>query len=90
MTEIMKLICFVLCSGYFHGVSARGLQERPAHLHRRAFERARHAILVEYLHCAIVKAVLGIRDILVRIRIPGSVPLPNGSGSNSGSDSFLQ
>jgi hypothetical protein len=37
--------------------------------------------------------VLGIRDILVRIRIriPGSVPLTNGSesGSNSGSDSFL-
>ncbi len=26
----------------------------------------------------------------VRIRIPGSVPLANGSGSNSGSDSFLQ
>jgi hypothetical protein len=41
-------------------------------------------------------AVLGIRDILVRIRIRGSVPLTNGSGSgpgsgsNSGSDSFLQ
>ncbi len=35
------------------------------------------------------KAVLGIRDILVRIRIPGSVPLTNGSGSNSGSGSFL-
>ncbi len=44
-------------------------------------------------------SVLGIRDILVRIRmrIPGSVPLTNGSGtgsssgsgSNSGSDSFL-
>jgi hypothetical protein len=37
--------------------------------------------------------VLGIRDILVLIRIPGSVPLTNGSrsgsGSNSGSDSFL-
>jgi hypothetical protein len=35
------------------------------------------------------KAVLGIRDILVRIRIriPGSVPLT--SGSNSGFDSFL-
>jgi hypothetical protein len=34
--------------------------------------------------------VLGIRDILVRIRIPGSVPLTNGSrsGSNSGSDSL--
>jgi hypothetical protein len=31
-------------------------------------------------------AVLGIRDILVRIRIPVSVPLTNGSGSNS----FLQ
>jgi len=28
-----------------------------------------------------VKPVLGIRDILVRIRIPGSVPLTNGSGS---------
>ncbi len=34
------------------------------------------------------KAVLGIRDILVRIR--GSAPLTNGSGSNSGPDSFLQ
>ncbi len=32
---------------------------------------------------------LGIRDILVRIRIPGSVPLTIGSGSNSGSDYFL-
>jgi hypothetical protein len=31
-------------------------------------------------------AVLGIRDILVGIRIPGSLPLTNGSGS----DSFLQ
>jgi hypothetical protein len=32
--------------------------------------------------------MLGIRDILVRIRIriPGSVPLTNGSGSGSGSD----
>jgi hypothetical protein len=40
-------------------------------------------------------AVLGIRDIFVRIRIRGSVPLTNGSGSgpgsgsNSRSDSFL-
>ncbi len=36
-------------------------------------------------------SVLGIRDIFVRIRIPGSVPLSNGSvsGSNSVSDSFL-
>ncbi len=33
------------------------------------------------------KAVLGIRDILVRIRIHGSVPLTNGSRSNSGSGS---
>ncbi len=44
---------------------------------------------------AVLVAVLGIRDILVRIRIriPVSVPLNNGSGSgsgsNSGSDSFL-
>jgi hypothetical protein len=37
----------------------------------------------------IIKAVSVIRDILVRIRIPGCVPLTNGSGSNSGSDSFL-
>ncbi len=35
------------------------------------------------------KPVLGIRNILVRIRIPGSVPLTNRSGSNSGSDSSL-
>jgi hypothetical protein len=34
--------------------------------------------------------VLGIRDILVWIRIRGSVPRTNRSGSNSGSDSFLQ
>ncbi len=34
--------------------------------------------------------VLGIRDILVRIRIRGSMPLTNGSGFNSGADSFLQ
>jgi hypothetical protein len=33
-------------------------------------------------------SVLGIRDLLVRIRIRGSVPLTNGSGSSSGSDSF--
>ncbi len=35
--------------------------------------------------------VLGIHDILMRIRIPRSVPLTNGSGSgsDSGSDSFL-
>jgi hypothetical protein len=32
----------------------------------------------------------GIRDILVRIGVLGSVPLTNGSGSNSESDSFLQ
>ncbi len=32
-------------------------------------------------------AELGIRDILVRIRIPGSVPLANGSGSGSNSGS---
>jgi hypothetical protein len=37
-----------------------------------------------------IQPVLGIRDILMRI--PGSIPLANGSGSgsNSGSDSFLQ
>jgi hypothetical protein len=36
-------------------------------------------------------SMLGIRDILVQIwiRIPGSILLTNGSGSNSGSDSFL-
>ncbi len=38
--------------------------------------------------------LLGIRDILLRIRIPESVPLNNGSGSGSGSnygsDSFVQ
>jgi hypothetical protein len=31
---------------------------------------------------------LGIRDIFVQIRIRGSIPLTNGSGSNSGYDSF--
>ncbi len=36
-----------------------------------------------------LRSVLGIRDILLRIRIHGSVPLTHGSGSNSGSDSFL-
>jgi hypothetical protein len=36
------------------------------------------------------KPVVGIRDILVRIRIHGSTPLTDGSGANSGSDSFLQ
>jgi hypothetical protein len=34
------------------------------------------------------RSVLGIRDILVRIR--GSAPLTHGSGSNFGSNSFLQ
>ncbi len=77
----MRLICFVLCSGYFHGVSAGGLQERPAHLHWRAFERTRQAIFVEYRISIIVKAVLGIRDILVRIRIPRSAPLTQCCGS---------
>ncbi len=37
-----------------------------------------------------LEPVLGIRDILMRIRIPGSVPLTNGSGPGSGSDYFLQ
>ncbi len=36
-----------------------------------------------------LEPVLGIRDILMRIRIPGSVPLTNGSGCGSWSDSFL-
>jgi hypothetical protein len=36
------------------------------------------------------KAVLGTRDFLVRIRIRGSVPQTNGSGSNFGSDFILQ
>jgi hypothetical protein len=40
----------------------------------------RHFILGQHW-----KPVLGIRDILVRIRIPGSVPLTNGSGPGSGS-----
>ncbi len=41
-----------------------------------------------YVHTATAcQAVLGIRDILVRIRIPGSVPLTNGSGSGSGTNS---
>jgi hypothetical protein len=31
-------------------------------------------------------SLLGIRDILVRIRIRGSVPLANGSGADSRSD----
>jgi hypothetical protein len=39
-----------------------------------------------YVHTATAfQAVLGTRDLLVRIRIPGSVPLTNGSGSGSGS-----
>jgi hypothetical protein len=32
---------------------------------------------------SVFETLLGIRDILVRIRIRGSVPLPNGSGSRS-------
>jgi hypothetical protein len=36
-----------------------------------------------------LKAVLRIHDILVRIRILGSVPLTNGSGSGYGSCFFL-
>jgi hypothetical protein len=36
-----------------------------------------------------ILAVVGIHDILVRIRIRGSVPLTNASGSDSRSDSFL-
>ncbi len=41
-------------------------------------------------HKLFLEPVLGIRDILMRIRIPGSVPLTNRSGSNSANDSFLQ
>jgi hypothetical protein len=37
-----------------------------------------------------LKAVLGIRDILMRMLIPGFVPLTNRSGSGFGSDTFLQ
>ncbi len=37
-----------------------------------------------------LQPALGIHDILLRIRIRGSVPLTNRSGSNSGFDYFLQ
>jgi hypothetical protein len=37
-----------------------------------------------------VKSEIRIRDILVRIQICGSIPLTNGSGSDSGSCSFRQ
>jgi hypothetical protein len=36
-----------------------------------------------------LKTVMGIRGILVRVRIRGSVPLTNGSGYSSRSDSFF-
>jgi hypothetical protein len=46
--------------------------------------------LIKYIHTEL--SVFGIRNILVRIQIPGSVSLTNGpgSGSNSRSDSFLK
>jgi hypothetical protein len=37
----------------------------------------------------VCSVVLGIRDILVRIRIRGSVPLPDGSGSALDPSSFF-
>jgi hypothetical protein len=37
----------------------------------------------KYLHVVVLYAVLWIRDFLVRIWIRGSVPLTNGSGSES-------
>ncbi len=37
-----------------------------------------------------LESVFGICDMLARIRIRGSISLTNGSGSNSGSGSFLQ
>ncbi len=40
--------------------------------------------------CFSYQQCLWIRDILVRIRILGSIPPNNGSGSSSGSDSFFQ
>jgi hypothetical protein len=40
-----------------------------------------------YTKSILFASVLRIRDILVRIRISGSVPLTNGSGSDSGSSS---
>ncbi len=74
-----------------HGVHhAQGV----ARLSTRVFTRCRQALnLAEKGNSVTTStAVLGIRDILVRIRIPGSVPLTNGSrsGSNCASDSFLQ
>jgi hypothetical protein len=46
------------------------------------------ALVSRRLLLSVSVSVLGIRDFLVRIR--GSIPLTNTSGSNSGSDIFLQ
>jgi hypothetical protein len=58
---------------------------------KRAAYTAGRVLVVEPRHASNKKAVRGIRDILMRMQIPGSVPLTNGSGSgsNSGFDSFL-
>ncbi len=45
---------------------------------------------VYMVSCSWMQCVLGIRDVLVWIRIHGFLPPTKGSGSNSGSDSFLQ
>jgi hypothetical protein len=57
----------------------------PTQQHRKSCAATRMYIIIG------INAVLGICDILVRIRIriPGSVPLTNGSESYSGSDSFF-
>jgi hypothetical protein len=67
-------------------ISLRQLEGQAANEHpRRVLKRKK------YINRQLM-TVLEIRDILerIQIRIRGSVPLTHGSGSNSGSDSFLQ
>ncbi len=58
---------------------------------REQFTQTRYGYSISKPEGVALEAVFGFRDILARIRFPGSVPLTNGSGSgsNSGSDFFL-
>ncbi len=75
----------------FEQAAARGRGDHGTQARRRRHSQVR---LFFFFFFHLQEAVVGIRDILGRIRIPGSVPLANGSGSgsgsNSGSDYFLQ
>jgi hypothetical protein len=74
--------------------SSRGAGGALPHILRQANRRGDPPCLPGQVQDPYIRqqfgAMLGIRDFLMRIWIRGSAPLTNGSGSNSGSDTFLQ